>query len=37
MIGVVEVIGRENCDSGSFLDYETELPWKREIQNFIAQ
>ena len=37
MIGVVEVIGRENCDSGSFLDYETELPWKKEIQNFIAQ
>ena len=37
LIGVVEVIGRENCDSGSFLDYHTELPWKKQIQNFIGQ
>ena len=37
LIGVVEVIGRENCDSGSFLDYQTELPWKKKIQNFIGQ
>ena len=37
LIGVVEVIGRENCDSGSFLDYQTVLPWKKQIQNFISQ
>ena len=37
LIGVVEVKGRENCDSGSFLDYQTELPWKKQIQNFIGQ
>ena len=37
LIGVVEVIGRENCDSGSFLDYQVELPWKKQIQNFIGQ
>lgn len=37
LIGVVEVIGRENCDSGSFLDYQTVLPWKKQIQNFISR
>ena len=37
LIGVVEVIGWENCDSASFLDYQTELPWKKQIQTFIRQ
>lgn len=32
LIGVVEVIGRENCDSGSFLDFQAELPWKKICQ-----
>lgn len=34
LIGVVEVIRRENCDFGSFLDHQVELPWKKQIQNF---
>ena len=37
LIGVVEVIGREKCASGSFFHCQTELPWKKQIQNFIAQ
>lgn len=37
LIGVVELIGRETCDSGSFFHCQTELPWRKQMQNFIAQ
>ena len=35
LVEVVEVISREQCDSGSLLDVESELPWKETIQKFI--
>ena len=37
LIGVVEVIDRQNCEPGSFLDGNKELPCKAKIQEFIRE